>query len=288
MPDVRCFFEMVGRVVSYSLNYTSGIMIDYHVHTLLCQHAEGTMAAYIQRAVEIGMSEICFLDHFTIQNRETDLSMTPEEIPFYFHAVQLLKQQYEKVIQVKAGIEIDFNPEHTALFQEITGRYAFDVVAVALHFPGGLNIVSRRSPWRYGEKDTDYVYNLYFEQLENMLDYNYFDVICHFDLIKKFGRTSSRSFDKEIHQILSKIKVKNLTVEVNTSGYNHLVQEAYPSPDIIAKCCEQGINITLGSDAHHPTEVGQHYDRILPVLRSAGYRHLTTFTKRKGTLVDIE
>lgn len=262
-------------------------MIDYHVHTLLCHHAQGTMEAYIQRAVEIGLSEICFLDHLTIQNSEKGLSMTPEEVPFYFQAVQRLKQQYEKAIHVKAGIEIDFNPAHTDLFKEITGTYAFDVIAVALHFPEGLDIVSRRSPWKYGEKDTDDVYGLYFEQLENMLDYNYFDVICHLDLIKKFGRTSSRPFDEEINQILSKIKVKNLTVEVNTSGYNHPAQEAYPSPDILTKCCEQGINITLGSDAHHPANVGQHYDRIVPVLRSAGYRHLTTFTQRKGTPVGI-
>ena len=121
-----------------------------------------------------------------------------------------------------------------------------------------------------------------------MLDYDYFDVICHLDLIKKFGRTASRSFDKELNQILSKIRARNLAVEVNTSGYNHPVQEPYPSPDIIAKCFEEGINITLGSDAHHPAEVGQHYERILPVLQAAGYRHITTFTKRQGSPVAIE
>ncbi len=245
------------------------------------------MAAYIQRAVDIGLNEICFLDHLTIQNAETNLSMTPEEVPFYFRAVQLLKQQYETAIQVKAGIEIDFNPAYTDLFQEITETYAFDVVAVALHFPEGVDIVSRRSPWKYGEKDTDSIYRLYFEQLEKMLDYNYFDVICHLDLIKKFGRTASRPFEKEIHHILSKIKARNLTVEVNTSGYNHPIQEAYPAPDIITQCCDLGIKITLGSDAHHPADVGQHYNRILPMLCSAGYRHLTTFTQRKGTPVGI-
>lgn len=245
------------------------------------------MTAYIERAVTIGLSEICFLDHLTIQPAETGLSMTPEEVPLYFQAVRRLKQQYQSAIQVKAGIEIDFNPAYTELFHEITGTYAFDVVAGSVHFPGGFNIVSRRSSWRYGEQDTDSVYGLYFEQLENMLDWNYVDVICHLDLIKKFGRTASRSFDKDIRRILYKIKARNLTVEVNTSGYNHPVQEAYPSPEIITQCCDLGINITLGSDAHHPADVGQHYDRILPLLRSAGYRHLTTFTRRTAAPVDI-
>ena len=47
-----------------------------------------------------------------------------------------------------------------------------------------MDVVSRRSSWCFGEKDTDYVYGLYFEQLEKMLDYTYFDVICHIDLVK--------------------------------------------------------------------------------------------------------
>jgi len=234
------------------------------------------------------MSEICFLDHLTLQESEKGLSMAPGEIPYYFQAIQLLKQQYKETINVKAGIEIDFNPAYTDFFQEIVGTYAFDIVASALHFPAGLNIVSGNSGWRHGQNNTDYVYGLYYEYLEKMLDFNYFDVICHIDLIKKFGRKPSRSFDKEFNEILLKIKTKNLCVEINTSGYNHLVGEPYPSANIITKCHKLGINITLGSDAHTPANVGQHYDRALPLVLSAGYNYLTTFTKRRGTKVPIK
>ena len=83
-------------------------MIDYHIHTLLCNHAEGSMESYVQSAINFGMSEICFQDHLTIQKSEERLSMAPDEIPFYFHAIQLLKHQYKGIINIKAGIEIDF------------------------------------------------------------------------------------------------------------------------------------------------------------------------------------
>ena len=264
------------------------IMIDYHIHTLLCNHAQGAMESYIRSAINLGMKEICFLDHLTVQESEKGLSMAPEEIPHYFQAIQLLKQQYKEAIHVKAGLEIDFNPAYTDLFQEIVGTYAFDVVASALHFPGGLNIVSGSSAWAHGESNTDYVYGLYYEYLEKMLDFNYFDVICHIDLIKKFGRKPSRSFDKEFNEILLKIKTKNLCVEINTSGYNHPVREPYPSTDMISKCHNLGICITLGSDAHTPAHVGQHYDRVLPLIFSAGNKYLTTFTKRRFGKVPIK
>ena len=66
-----------------------------------------------------------------------------------------------------------------------------------------------------------------------------------------------------------------------------MVQEPYPSFDMIAKCHNLGIRITLGSDAHAPANVGQHYDRALPLILSAGYEYLTTFTKRRAEKVPI-
>ena len=263
-------------------------MIDYHVHTMLCNHAKGPMEAYVQRAIDIGLRQICFLDHLTIQKSERVLSMSPGEVPFYFQAVQILKHRYNGIIDVKAGLEVDFNPACINFFQDIAETYSFDVIGSSLHFPGDLNIVSRGSVWKHGGLDTDYVYALYLEQLEKMLDYNYFDVVCHLDLVKKFGWKSSRSFDKELNEILSKIKNKNLTVELNTSGYNHPVKEAYPSFNIIKKCHEAGIGVTLGSDAHNPESVGQHFDRALSLLVSAGYKYLTTYKRRRPGKISLE
>lgn len=263
-------------------------MIDYHLHTMFCNHAVGGMELYIRSAIDLGLKEICFLDHLTIREKGTDLSMSPAEVPYYFNAVRILKQKYKNAINIKAGLEIDFNPGHMRLIRDITGTFAFDVVATSLHFLGDLDIVSHRSAWCRGEKNTDEVYELYFEQFKKMLDDDYFDVICHFDLIKKFGRNPSRSFEKECDAILSIIKSRDVTVEVNTSGYNHPAGEIYPSPEILKKCREQGIPITLGSDSHHPEDVGRHYEKALPLLRSFGYRHLATFTKRKRSEIFID
>jgi histidinol-phosphatase (PHP family) len=256
-------------------------MIDYHLHTLFCNHATGGMERYIQSAIDLGLREICFLDHLTIQEEESGLSMTPEEVPYYFHAVQVLKQKYRNKISVKAGLEMDFNPAHIDFFQDIIRTFAFDVIAASLHFPGGLDIVTHGSSWRHGGEDVDDVYELYFNHLKKMLDYSYFDMICHIDLIKKFDGKPSRSFEKEFDEILSIIKDKNLTVEVNTSGYDHPVGDIYPSLEILKKCHELGVRITLGSDAHHPANVGRHYERVLPILLSVGYRRLATFKRRK-------
>jgi len=263
-------------------------MIDYHVHTTLCNHAEGVMEAYVRRAADIGMQDICFLDHLTLPEYEQRYSMRSGEVGLYFQAVQILKQRYEGAINVKVGLEIDFNPAYIDLFQEIVQSFSFDVIGSSLHSPGGQNIVSRSSAWGHGELDANHIYGLYLEELEKMLDCDYFDVLCHLDLVKKFGRKPSKSFDDQFKTIMSKIKDRRLTVEVNTSGYDHGANEVYPSMDILLICRDLGIPITLGSDAHTPENVGQHYDRVLPLLYSEGHRHLSIFTKRKRNQVSIK
>lgn len=263
-------------------------MIDYHVHTSLCKHAEGEMEAYVQKAVDVGLKEICFLDHLTLSEAGRALSMTPEEVPLYFQAVCDLKQRYQSVISVKAGLEIDFNPEYMDLIQDIVGRYSFDVIGSSVHFVNDFNIVSRRSAWKLENAGADFLYEHYLKQLEIMLDFDYFDLVCHLDVVKKFGMQPLRSFAKKFDEILSKIRYKNLIVELNTSGYNHPAKEAYPSLRLLKKCSNLGIPVTLGSDAHKPESVGRHYDRAFSMLSSAGYRHLTTFKKRKRYAVPIE
>lgn len=262
-------------------------MIDYHVHTSLCDHAQGTMEAYIQRAVDLGLADICFLDHLTMRPSENSLSMAPEEIGLYFQALQRLRQRYKGVINVKIGLEVDFNPQKIDFVQTIVNSFAFDVVGGALHFPGGLDIVSSNAARKHGRLDPDYVCSLYFEHLYNMLAYDYFDVICHFDLVKKFGYKSVCSADNDIDAVIAAIKTKNLAVEINTSGYNHAPRETYPSLDIINRCYQHGIQITLGSDAHRPADVGQHYKKVLPLLVSAGYRHVAAFERRKIRMIPI-
>ncbi len=98
-------------------------MIDYHIHTKLCNHARGMMGAYIKSAIEKNLKEICFLDHLTISEPGNRLSMMPGEVPFYFQAVQNLKNNFSGVISIKTGLEVDFSPENKDFVDEIIDTF---------------------------------------------------------------------------------------------------------------------------------------------------------------------
>ena len=261
--------------------------IDYHVHTPLCNHAGGVMTSFVRQAVDIGFREICFLDHLTFRDADPGLTMAPEEVPLYFHAVQRLKYQYRSTIKVKAGLEVDFDPVYADRMQKIIETFSFDVIGCSVHYLGDFDIVTSGSAWRNGEGDTDTVYGRYFDQLEKVLDYPFFDMLCHFDLVKKFNRKPTGAFDTRWHTVLQKVKDKGITLEINTSGFEHPVKEPYPSPDILKQCRRLDIPVTVGSDSHAPKHIGRHYGRAKAMLVDAGYKTLNTFTHRKAEPIPI-
>ncbi len=246
------------------------------------------MEAYIRRAVALAFKEICFLDHLIFGKNGKHNSMVPEEVGLYFQAVQHFKHKYKDRIKIKAGLEIDYDPDFLDRIYDIVNRFAFDVIGSSVHFVENRNIVSGRAMRNQPTMDIHYFLNAYIEQLDKMLDENYFDIICHIDAIKKFNPDMPEELNKKYDEILSKIRYKNLTVEVNTSGYLHPVKTIYPDVSLLQTCYEKNVHITIGSDAHHPDNVGQYFNQVLPILRSAGYTELSGFSKRKRHAVSIK
>lgn len=256
-------------------------MIDYHVHTNLCNHASGTMPQYVEQAIAAGLTEICFLDHLTINEKGRGLSMTPAQVPLYFYAAKRLAHYYRQRIAVKVGLEIDFSPAYIQSAEAVINRFAFDVIGGSVHFVEDYNIVSSRAADLSAGPPEDILYEQYLYCLQKMVDSRIFDVVCHIDVVKKFGRQPPAWFHENLDEILTKIGYNGLTVEINTSGFIHPAKSSYPDSRTVKKCAEKGIFVTLGSDAHRPDQVGQYFDRACDLLKSAGIHHISGFDRRR-------
>lgn len=262
-------------------------MIDYHVHTSLCNHATGTMEEYVQAGIGKGLATICFLDHLTFQSAGRHNAMQPGEVPAYVDEARRLARRYGDRIDVRVGLEVDFSPRHVDRCIDVVATLDLDVVGGSVHFVDGEDVVSRRSAWSRGERDPEAVYGAYLRTLELMLDYDYMDVVCHLDLPKKYGIRPSPAVVAGFVDVLRKVRDKDLAVELNTSGFDCPVQEAFPSPELLGHCARLGIPMGFGSDAHSPADVGRAFDRGRDLLIDAGYRHLTGFAHRRRESIQL-
>ncbi|HOA07846.1 MAG TPA: PHP domain-containing protein, partial [Spirochaetota bacterium] len=89
-------------------------MIDFHNHTELCGHAEGSPEEYVMTAIKRGIRYFGFADHAPIEESiRGGITMSPEEIEDYISMTKTLKEKYAGQIEIFTGFEVDY-PEFEA------------------------------------------------------------------------------------------------------------------------------------------------------------------------------
>lgn len=267
------------------MDMTTSGLTDHHIHTSLCNHAEGGMEAFAEQAARVKLKGICFLDHLILNPIGRNQSMRPDDVGLYFLAAERLKQAYRDVLDVKVGLEVDFDPEFMPRIEGLINRFAFDVIGGSVHFTDGRNIVSRRFNRNQKAAVSRDLWEGYLVKLNEMVSCGCFDLICHLDVPKKHGHPLPEVLVDAFDELLVNIAARGCAVEINTSGLDHPVGEIYPAHRLVAKCTELGVPLVLGSDAHRPAEVGRYFNTTVSVLKSLGVKHVSEFTARKRAII---
>ncbi|MFX0133671.1 MAG: histidinol-phosphatase HisJ [Candidatus Hodarchaeota archaeon] len=275
-------------------------MIDYHIHTKLCRHGKGELEDYVKSAIKKGLTEIGFCEHFPqeflLENLPKkyhnlipieEYAMPKDEFPDYIKQVLKLREKYYDKISIKLGTEFDFLKSKTKYISEEIKKYQFDYIYGSIHqiYFNGKPFAFDDSRFLvfYDEYDIDVCYEIYFKALEELIRSKLFDVVSHLDLIKKYGFRPKKltEYRSLIDQILVLIRDNDLVMELNTAGDRKKVGEFYPEDFILEEAYKKGIEITLGSDAHKPDEVGYKFDVAIKKLKKIGFEYVIKFSDRK-------
>ncbi|MFH0977297.1 MAG: histidinol-phosphatase HisJ family protein [Spirochaetota bacterium] len=256
-------------------------LIDYHTHTELCGHASGTIDEYVIEAIKKNLKEIGFSDHAPLpEGKREGITMLPEETEKYIELVESKIEQYKDKIEVKVGFEIDF-PLMDSFDRKYLTDARLDYLIGSCHFLGDWAFDHPDNIHEFSKRDIDRIYSEYYGIMHDLINTGYFNIIGHFDIVKKFGHRARRDFTNQLEKLAQHIaKQKNLAVEINTAGIRKPVQEMYPSDDVIRIFYNANAPITLGSDSHKPEEVGYLFDKAVEKAKKAGYRKVSGFSKR--------
>ena len=264
------------------------MLVDYHVHTALCGHAVGELEDYVTVAIQKGLAELGFNDHAPVFNSlDPELTMAPDQLSEYVEQVRMLQEKHRRP-RIKLGMEADFVPGCEERLRQLLGQYEFDYIYGSVHIIGDWRFDdSRFYPQGYAERDRDEAYGEYFSLICQAARSGLFDVLGHLDLIKKFDYRPRGEIGHLLEETVQAIAAADVCVEVNTSGLRRPCAEIYPGERILQLCHQQGVPVTLGSDAHSPGEVGLDFDRAVELLRSVGYTRVSTFSGRVREMVDL-
>ena len=258
-------------------------IIDLHNHTTRCNHAEGSIDAYIQRAITLGIDIYGFSEHASMDFDET-YRLGFDEMPAYQSDILHARETYRDQIDIRLGYEVDWLPGH---MDERVLQAEVDFLIGSVHF---LNTWSFDNPEFIGgwqERDIDEIWQAYFEAVLQMVQSGYFDIVGHLDLIKVFKYLPRQDIRLFTQEVLHVIKASGMVLEINTSGLRKPVAELYPSSAILQEAYHLDIPITFGSDAHSTAQVGAGLQEAYALAKSIGYTKAVTFRNRQREMIKI-
>ena len=265
------------------------MLVDYHTHNVLCKHADGVLEDYVQQAIKLGLNEIGLSDHTPMPNNwDKEVRMTEELFwSEYKPKVLELKEKYKNQITIKFAVEGDFFPGTENWVKEFNAKNEFDYVIGSVHYLGEWGFDDPQYVGKYDEKDVDEIYIEYYRHIKRSAESGLFDIVGHCDLVKKFGHRPTKNMEAILRETFKVVKDSGMAVEINTSGLRKPVKEIYPSEQILRIISEYGIPLTLGSDAHFPTDVGRDFDKAKQLIDKYGNGKISLFTNRKRSEVRI-
>lgn len=246
-------------------------MGDYHVHSRFSD-GEDDLAAYAERALELGLPELGFAEHLAPDCLADDACCPRERLEEYLAAVRDTAARYPG-LHLLCGVEVDYAPEAAAETLALLAAFPFDYTICAIHFVDGFSIDEERFLAADGWQDVDRVWRRYYETLTKAALTGAFDVVAHLDLPKKFGLRPTGDMSGLEDAALRAIAAMGMSIEINTSGLDrHPVAESYPCGHLLARANVLGIEVVFGSDAHRAVDVGARFEEARDAATVAGYQ----------------
>lgn len=248
-------------------------MKDGHIHTQYCPHGSNDLIEdYINKAIDIGLSEITFTEHlpfpenFTDPSPKNDSSMDIKRLYTYINEVNELNKQYKNKIKINLGIEVDYiegYEEETKAMLDKYGKY-FDDSILSVHI---LNINDEYYIMDYDKYEfgnivdilggVSSVYYKYYKTLKKAVSADLGKYkpkrIGHLNLVRKFNKVYPYNYENNIvlEELLMIIKEKGYELDYNVSGLlKEDCGEAYISGELLKLVKKYKIPVVPGSDAH--------------------------------------
>ncbi len=257
------------------------MIVDLHNHTKLCNHAEGEIFEYIEKAIECNIKYFGFSEHAPM-NFDEKYRINFEQMKEYENAVLSAKKRYEERIEILLGYEVDYLKGY---LDERVLNADVDYLIGSVHFIEEWGFDNPEFIGSYKNHDIDEIWQKYFDAIEEMANSRLFDIVAHIDLIKIFKFMPKRDVVDIAKNALLAIKEANMSIEINVAGFRKPIGEAYPSLSLLQEAKKLDIPITFASDAHKPEQVGLYSDEALNMAKSVGYEECVLYRKRKKEFV---
>lgn len=259
---------------------------NYHTHTYLCKHANGTPSDYVKRAIELGYEEIAITDHgpliTEIVSNFFTRRMNFEEYNQYLTDLEEAKKQYSSKIKILTGLEIEY-------FDLMSDNYKsflkdLDLLVLGQHY------IYHKNQYKsiYAVLTDDEIIT-YGEMVTQALKTGLFKIIAHPEIFS-YRRIWNETCDIVSKKIIQCAKENNVYIELNVNGIRNAFEKNkqwidesgmmnydYPRIEFFKLVKEANIPVIINDDAHDPKQLSDEFTK--KAIQMANELGLTVLNK---------
>lgn len=264
-------------------------MHDYHIHSCFSPDTKVSPQAMCQQAATLGLDGICFTEHVDFHN--INYPDHAVDLPHYFRTTQALAEQWRDQFTVACGLEVGLQPDVHEMNREYLAGQPLDFIIGSIHVVDRLELCG--GDFCQGKSKAQ-AFGRYLEVLlEQVQQADYFHVLGHFDVIRRYCDYADRSFPlsqyREITaEIFRTLIDRGKGIELNTGGLRCGLDSLHPDlPSLRLYRSLGGEVITVGSDAHSTPNIAWKFSLAKDILRQAGFGYYSYFLQGQEYRVQI-
>ncbi|MBC9786056.1 histidinol phosphate phosphatase [Heliobacterium chlorum] len=255
------------------------MIFDSHVHTRFSTDSQ----MFIEEAIAKAKS----LDIGIIVTEHMDLEYPQPEF-FKFNLDDYFRE-YDRYRnpRLRLGIEMGMRCELAEKSREMAAQYPFDFII------GSVHVVDKKEIYPeafYQGRSKKEAYDRYFDTMYACVKgFDFVDTLGHIDYICRYAALEDPEIDyvdfrDRIDPILTLLAERGQAIEINSRRFDNprAVESLFP---IYRRFRELGGQwVTIGSDAHNPSDIGRRLDKALELAERCQLRPIW-FDKRKPQLM---
>ena len=211
--------------------------------------------------------------------------LTNANYPEYFGKLLRMKKIYGNKITIRNGLEFGVQEHTISQYEKLVEDYGEYLDFILLSFHQVDNKEFWNGEFLKGKTQEEYNIGYYEEMLRVVSRFDNFDVLAHVDLISRYDPEGRFPFEKIkgiLTEIFQLIIEKGKGIEINTSSWHYELDDTMPARDILKLYHDLGGKIiTMGSDAHKPEYIGDHFEDARNILKEIGFTEIYTFEKHQ-------
>ena len=273
------------------------IKSDSHMHSSFSGDSKEDMIAMIKKAKESGLDYMCFTEHYDPlfpcyqEGEEAIFDLDVKKYMDYTNNLRKDKELLSK-INVNFGMELGIYPDVYELGNQIANSAPFDFIICSSHTAGKIDPYLK-DYWEHFDNPVDGIMFYYKEILENVKNFDNYDVYGHINYCVRYTDTTSAQRDISnytdiLKDIFKTIAEKGKGIEINSGGLRGRLKEFNPDIDILRLYKECGGEIiTFGSDAHKKEDIAYGIREASDILESLGFKYVANYSQRKPSFIKI-